>query len=158
VDAPQQRLRAAAAVCLTAVIVSSCAGHPSAASPPSAPTQAQSAGGALSGDTVEGADQQACVGVEAILAHITVDTAHWSPTFHPFDQDIAVRLASQSRELNSQAAGADLPVRRAVAATATAFGGVADAIMAKKRHRLQRAIDASRTAYSGLKVVCKIHN
>jgi hypothetical protein len=72
----------------------------------------------LSGDTVEGADRQACVGVEAILAHITVDTAHWSPTFHPFDQDIAVRLASQSRELNSQAAGADLPVRRAVAATA----------------------------------------
>ena len=154
-DAPLQRWRAAAAVCLTAVIVSSCGGHPSAASP--VPTQAQTADGTLAGDTVEQADQQACVGVEAILAHITVDTAHWSPTSHPFDQDIAVRLASQSRELNSQAQSADLPVRQAVAATATAFGGVAEAIMAKRRGQLNRAIDASRKAYSGLKVVCKIH-
>ena len=146
-DAPQQRWRAAAAACLTAVIVSSCGGHPSAA-------PASTSGGAV----VQDVDQQSCVGVEAILAHISVDTAHWSPSLHPFDQDIAVRLASQSRELNSQVLGADLRVRRAVAATATAFAGVAEAIMTKKRDRLNRAIDASRTAYSELKVACKIHS
>jgi hypothetical protein len=154
VDAPHQRWRAAAAVCLTAAIVSSCAGHPSA---PVA-TQGEKAGASLAGATVEQADQQACVGVEAILDHITVDTAHWSPTSRPFDRDIADRLSSQSRELNSQAMGADLPVRQAVAATASAFGGVAEAIMAKKRQQLNRAIDESRTAYSGLKVVCKIQD
>ncbi len=122
------------------------------------PTQAQTPGGTLGGASVEEADQQACAGVEAILAHITVDTARWSPTVHPFDQDIAVRLASQSRELNGQALAADLNVRRAVTATATAFGGVAEAIMAKQRHRLDRAIDESRTAYSALKAVCKIQS
>ena len=110
------------------------------------------------GAIVRDVDQQACVGVEAILAHITADTAHWSPTFHPFDQNIALRLASDSRELNNEDPAADLRVRRAVTATATAFVGVAEAIMAKRRDRLNRAIDQSRTAYSGLKVVCKIHN
>ena len=133
-------------MCVTAVIVSSCGGHP-----PAAPASTQA------GAVVRDADQQACAGVEAILAHITVDTAHWSPTFHPFDQDVALRLASDSRELNSEDPGADLTVRRAVTATATAFVGVAEAIMAKSRDRLNRAIDESRTAYSGLKVVCKIH-
>lgn len=104
-----------------------------------------------------GPNGRACIGVEAILAHITVDTARWSPTVHPFDESVAARLAYQTRYLDRQALAAGLTVRRAVAATASAFGGVAEAIMARSRPRLDRAIARSRTAYSGLKKVCHLH-
>jgi hypothetical protein len=145
---PQRYLRATAVACLTAAVVTACGSHTSAAPTTQAPVSALAA-----------ADDKACAGIEAILAHVTVDTAHWSPGgARPFDQGIATRLATQTRYLTPQAQGAGPRVRRAVASTATAFDGVAEAIMTKNRAGLEHAILRSRTAYSGLKQACKIHN
>src|SRR4051794_21489123 len=146
---PQQRWPATLAACLTLVVVAGCgaSGSGDTAASPTEPTATT---------LTPKSDAQACVGVQAIIAHITVDTAHWSPTAQPFDHAIAVRLASESRELNSQALGAGLPIRRAVAETSAAFGDVADSMMARKTASLQRAIGRSRTAYGALKKVCAL--
>jgi hypothetical protein len=159
-DTPHLRWRAAVAGCLAAVVVSSCSSAPAAA--PGADPSRPAAPAPRSASTppqasLPDANGRACIGVEAILAHITVDTARWSPTVHPFDQSVAARLADQTRYLDRQALAAGLTVRRAVAATASAFGGVAEAIMARSRPRLDRAIARSRTAYSGLKKACHLH-
>jgi hypothetical protein len=158
-NTPQMRWRTAVAACVTAAVVASCSSAPAAAPDasssrvaPASPSASPPAQATLPDD-----DTRACVGVQAILAHITVDTAHWSPTVHPFDQDIAARLATQTRYLDHQALAAHLDVRRAVASVATAFGEVAEAIMARSRARLDQAIARSRTAYSGLKQACHLH-
>jgi hypothetical protein len=39
---------------------------------------------------------RACIGVQAIVAHITVGTARWSPTLRPFDQSIPSRLSLET--------------------------------------------------------------
>jgi hypothetical protein len=157
-DLPQQRLRAAAAACVAAAVISAC-GHQPAAAPqaqgPSSP--AVSAQTRPPGATLTDPNKQACVGVSAIIAHITADTAGWSPTVSPFDRDIASRLTTQTRYLDNQALTADLGVRRAVAATSTAFTAVADAIIAKNRAHLDRAIAQSRVAYGRLKTACSIN-
>ena len=158
----RQGRRALAAACLTAVAVTSCGSNPSAAPTTPLPASAPTVGSSTqpsegpSGVALPDADKKACVGVEAIIAHITVDTARWSPTHRPFDPAIATRLATQTQYLNSQALAADTRVRHVVAATASAFGGVADAIMARDRAHLDRAVAQSRIAYSSLKKVCAI--
>ena len=156
--ARQPRLRAACVALLLAAVASSCSGGSSDSDPsqasgaqtarstPSAPSQAKPA--------LSGADTIACNGVQAILSHITVDTARWSPTIRPFDNTIAERLSTQTRYLNQQALSADSTVRVAVAVTAKAFGQVSNAIVARSRVRLNRAINHSRSAYSQLKKVC----
>jgi hypothetical protein len=163
-DGPQQRLRAAAAACLAAAVISSCGHQPAAvpqaqgpASPP-ASAQTQPPGGAQAGATLTDPNKQACVGVSSIIAHITADTVGWSPTVSPFDRGIASRLTTETRYLDNQALTADLSVRRAVAATSTAFTAVADAIIAKNRAHLDRAIAQSRVAYGSLKKVCSSHH
>jgi hypothetical protein len=108
------------------------------------------------GATLSDPNKQACAGVSSIIAHITADTAGWSPTVSPFDRDIASRLTTRARYLDNQALTADLSVRRAVAATSTAFTAVADAIIARNRAHLDRAIAQSRVAYGSLKKVCSI--
>lgn len=101
------------------------------------------------------ADARACVGVQAVISHITADTARWSPKLQPFDQVIAQRLSGQARVLASQASFASgRAVVGAVRATAAAFDGVARAMKAKSRPKFRRAIDNSRTAYAILKKVC----
>jgi len=151
---PQHRWRVAAAGCLLAVVISSCgSGHSAAPT-----TQEAVSPPVLAQTQPPNADQKACAGVGAIIGHIAVDTARWSPRVRPFDRDIATRLATQTEYLDTQALGSSLPLRRAVAATASAFGDVATAIMAKDRPRLDRAIAHSRTAYSRLKQFCKIGN
>ncbi len=160
-DLPRRRWRAATAACLTALVVSSCgSGSPVNTTPralPSAPPASVPSDPTSSQAGPQDVDSRACAGVEAILAHITVDTSAWSPTVRPFDRSIASRLALETSYLNRQTVAADRRVRAAVAAAATAFGGVSDAIMAKSRARLQHAIAQSRTAYAVLKTVCKIH-
>jgi hypothetical protein len=152
------RWRAGAVACLTAVVVTSCGGRSAStiaasASPPTVLSTPASSG---DGPALPEADKKACLGVQAIIAHIAAETARWSPDRHPFDPTIATRLATRTQYLNSQALAADDRVRRAVAATASAFGGVADAIMAKDRAHLDRAVAQSRVAYSSLKEVCAI--
>lgn len=103
------------------------------------------------------ADTRACVGAEAIIKHVTVDTARWSPTQQPFDQVVAGRLATQAKYLAAQGPQAQhAPVRTAVAATASAFGGVAASMKARNRSGLTRAIARSRVAYKLLKRACSL--
>lgn len=160
--ARQPRLRAVSAALLLAAVASSCAGgssdahqakgpgSPTVQSEQSAPSPAQ---GALSGP-----DAATCNSIEGILSHIRVDTARWSPTTHPFDATIAERLANQTKFMNEEALNADYPVRRAVAATADAFGEVSDAIIARSHAQLNQAVDHSRSAYSALKKVCRFED
>ena len=158
---PRGHWRAATAACLTALVVSSCGSEtPAATAPralPSSPSASAPSGASGSQAALPDANARACIGVEAILAHITVDTARWSPALRPFDETIASRLSLETGYLDRQALAADRHVRVAVADVATAFGGVADAIMARSRARLKHAIAQSRAAYAGLKTVCKIH-
>jgi hypothetical protein len=103
------------------------------------------------------ADTRACVGAEAVIKHVTVDTARWSPTQRPFDKVIAGRLATQAQYLAAQGPQAHDPrVRSAVGATASAFTGVAASMKARNRAGLTRAIARSRVAYKHLKQVCSL--
>jgi hypothetical protein len=153
-----------AAGCLAAVVLTACGSHSSPAattqagtSPPTASAPLQQPA-ATPGAALPDADERACAGVQAILGHISVDTARWSPTFRPFDRGIATRLETQTGYLSTQALDSSAPLREAVAATAAAFDDVSRAIMAKDRPRLDRAIAHSRTAYSALKNRCAFSN
>ena len=102
-------------------------------------------------------DSRACAGVEAVIGHITVDTARWSPRRHPFDIDIATRLSTETKNLAAQATVSDGPeIRAAVMSMASAFDGVATAMRSRQRARVARAIERSRVAYRTLKQACRL--
>jgi hypothetical protein len=101
------------------------------------------------------ADDRACTGVQAVIGHLTADTAGWSPLRDPFDKAVAQRIRLRSSELARQApAGAAPQVVKAVGATARAFTTVSTAMRSKDRTRVTRAINMSRVAYRELKRAC----
>ncbi len=103
------------------------------------------------------ADLRACAGAEAILGHLTSETAQWSPNLNPFDKTISKRLASRARDLAAQAQQAEDPgVRSAVRASAGSFSSVSVAMRSRKRARVDQAIAASRVTYKDLKGVCHL--
>lgn len=101
------------------------------------------------------ADVRACAGAEAILGHVAADTAAWSPAKRPFDRGVARRIRTQAGFLASQGPQAsDAGIQVAVGATAASFRGVAGAMQARDRARLDQAIKRSRVAYKALKSAC----
>ena len=145
------RARARAATALTAVLLVAGCGTTDAGPKPKAsavlatPTPPRTV------------DTRACVGAEAVIKHVTVDTARWSPTHSPFDKVIAGRLATQAQYLAAQGPQAKDPrVRSAVGATASAFTGVASSMKARDKAGLTRAIARSRVAYKQLKQACSL--
>jgi hypothetical protein len=159
IEQGQLRRGAVPAVVLSVLVVAGCGGgSPSAhttppvlATAPSAPTT-EATGPTL--PPIPEADVRPCINVQAVLSHITADTARWSPTSHPFDTSIATRLGTQAGYMNQQAMGGDYALRKAVADTARAFGGVARSIVAHSRKQLAHAVDRSRVAYAALKKLC----
>lgn len=102
-------------------------------------------------------DFRACAGAEAILGHLTSETAQWSPNLNPFDKTISKRLASRARDLAAQARQAEDPgVESAVRASAGSFSGVSVAMRSRKRARVDQAIAVSRVTYKDLKRVCHL--
>lgn len=145
------RVRAGAAAGLAAMLLVTGCGTTGHA------TKAAQAAVAAAPQGPPSADARACVGAEAIIKHVTVDTARWSPTQHPFDPVVAGRLATQARYLALQGPQAQhANVRTAVGATASAFGGVAASMKARNRAGLTRAIARSRVAYKMLKRACTL--
>ena len=101
------------------------------------------------------ADVRACAGAEAILGHVAADTAAWSPRQRPFDRGVARRIRTQAGFLASQGPQAtDAGIQVAVDATAASFRGVAGAMQARDRARLDQAIRRSRVAYKALTSAC----
>jgi hypothetical protein len=144
----------AAPVCLALMVLGGCGSndrHPSAAH-----AKRQAASNHGSSHTITD-DERACVGVEAIISHITVDTVRWSPGVNPFDQTISTRLAGRASQLAAQGSQATNPdIKFWIRATAASFTGVADAMTSRKRTRVEKAITQSRVAYKGLKQVCSL--
>jgi hypothetical protein len=149
---------AAATVCLVAMGVGAC-GSPTSDVRPSA-TQTQSSDVWPSEEASHSpvtADVRACAGVQAIISHIAVDAARWSPALAPFDKTVSTRLASEARDLAAQGPHADDPaIQRSVRDTAAAFGGVASAMKSRKRRSVDQAIARTRTTYQDLKQVCSL--
>ena len=144
---------------LTAALVSSCgngatAGHDAAAAGSPSIASASTAPTAPTEAPIPTADIRPCVNVQAILSHITTDTAQWSPTRNPFDDAIATRLGVQASYMNQQAMTGDYALRRAVAATAKAFEQVSRGIAARSQKKLDKAVKQSQVAYAGLKKLC----
>lgn len=103
------------------------------------------------------ADSRACAGAEAVIGHISVDTARWSPTRKPFDRAVAARIADRAGQLDAQAPVAqDATVTRAVHSMSVAFSSVSRAMSARKRVEVNQAITLSRVAYRELKDVCSL--
>jgi hypothetical protein len=103
------------------------------------------------------ADSRACAGAEAVIGHISVDTARWSPTRKPFDRAVAARIADRAGQLDAQAPVAQDPtVTRAVHSMSVAFSSVSRAMSAHKRVGVNQAITLSRVAYRELKDVCSL--
>jgi PBP1b-binding outer membrane lipoprotein LpoB len=100
---------------------------------------------------------RACAGVRAVISHLTVDTAHWSPSMQPFDRAVAARIALLSGELDKQAPGAGAQqISVAVHGTSRAFTAVSSAMRSHDRARVTRAIAGSRVAYRRLKAACSL--
>jgi hypothetical protein len=105
------------------------------------------------------ADLKACVGVQAVIGHITAGTARWTPDTDPFDRAISKQLTQQAQNLAVQGPQATDPdIQVAVRQTSDAFKGVASAMKSKKRARFDSAIQQSRVAYKKLKAVCSLGN
>jgi hypothetical protein len=100
-------------------------------------------------------DAYACTSVQALLGHLAVGTAHWSPTRQPFDQAIAVQIRTASANLQKQLPRVrTVAVFRAVSSSANAFNAGATAMTLKKRSQVSRAISATQVAFRNLKKVC----
>jgi hypothetical protein len=100
-------------------------------------------------------DARSCEGAEAAIAHITVETARWSPDRDPFNKVIWKRLAARASELGAHGPEADTEeVRRAISTAARAFSDVAGAMKSKQRARVDQAIASLRVAYKGLRQTC----
>jgi hypothetical protein len=103
------------------------------------------------------ADSRACVGVEAIIGHLTADTARWSPNLDPFDPAISARIRTWSKALARQESLATSShLQAVVGSNARAFAEVADAMAAKNRAKVSHAVDASKVAYGQLKGLCSL--
>lgn len=103
-----------------------------------------------------GPDERACASVQASLAHLTSNTAHWSPTLKPFDAAVAAQIARTSRDLSREAPTAKtLAVRKAVADNAKTFLDLAAAMTHKDRALVDRTIGGTRRTYRELKKVCR---
>ena len=141
--------RAGTAAAGLGVVLALVAGCGTTTTPAARPTQTEVAPAKVT------ADVRACVGVEAILGHVAADTAAWSPAQRPFDRGVARRIRTQAGYLAGQAPQAsDAGIQVAVEGTAASFRGVAGAMQARDRARLDRAIKRSRVAYTALKSAC----
>jgi hypothetical protein len=145
---------AVAGVTLAAVTLSGC-GHGTAGSGTAPPAQA----GALAAGAplTLTPDIRACAGVQALIGHITVDTARWSPNLNPFDKTISVRISQLSKNLDRQVSQAQSQhIKAVVHSNAQAFGAIAAAMTGKNATSVSRAISATKGAYRQLKSVCQL--
>jgi hypothetical protein len=100
-------------------------------------------------------DAFTCTSVQALLGHLAVGTAHWSPTRRPFDPAIAMQIRTTSVDLQKQLPRVrTVAVFRAVSSSAHAFNAVATAMTQKKRAQVRHAISATQVAFRNLKKVC----
>lgn len=149
-------MRQAAVTGVAVVLVAGCGtnagtGHAAQDLAPPAPSVVDATQRPITGDF------RACAGAEAILRHLTSETAHWSPNLNPFDATISKQLASRARDLAAQAQQAEDPgVKSAVRASAGSFSSVSVAMRSRKRTRVDAAIAASRVTYKDLKRVCHL--
>lgn len=101
-------------------------------------------------------DARACAGAEAVLGHMSADTARWSPERDPFDKTISGRIRLLADALDKQATLAQSEqVKLVVHGNARAFTAVADAMLTKKRDLVSSTIGSTRVAYKQLKSTCK---
>ena len=103
------------------------------------------------------ADIRACAGVQGVIGHLAAETAGWSPRSQPFDQAIAARIRVQSGNLARQAPQAESrQIQVAVRTNAQAFSVLARSMTSHQRQRVDRAVEATKVAYRGLKSVCSL--
>ena len=144
-------------LCLASVALMSCGNESSGSSPDA--DHAATAATPRQREARPTADDRVCGGAEAVIAHIAVDTARWSPDRHPFDVAVSRRLASRANDLGAQTQHAHSPeVKAAVGTAAKAFTEVAGAMSSKKRRRVEDAIAAVRVVYRGLEKVCSFEH
>lgn len=106
-------------------------------------------------------DIRACAGVQALVGHIAVSTARWSPAQHPFDKAIATQIRGLSVDLQKQAGRPETEkIREVIHANAGAFAAVADAMSGKDAKVVTRAIEGTKVSYGQLAKVCALssHN
>jgi len=102
-------------------------------------------------------DIRACAGVQALMGHITVDTARWSPNLNPFDKTISARIGQLSKNLDKQVRQAQSQqIKAVVHSNAQAFAAVSAAMTAKKATSVSHAISGTKAAYRQLKAVCQL--
>ncbi|MDQ1538523.1 MAG: hypothetical protein QOE58_2916 [Actinomycetota bacterium] len=145
---------AVAGVTLAAAMLAGC-GHANAGSGTTPPAQADTL--AAAAPLTLTPDIRACAEVQALMGHITVDTARWSPNLNPFDRTVSARIGQLSKNLDKQVPQAKSQhIKAVVHSNAQAFAAVAAAMTAKNTTSVSRAISGTKVAYRQLKAVCQL--
>jgi hypothetical protein len=141
---------------LAAVVLAGCAQDSSVRQNITPPERAAAAL-ALQAPAEQARDIRACAGIQALIAHISVSTARWSPNLHPFDKGISGKIHTLSVDLDRQGAQAQtVPIQMVVHSNARAFAAVADAMAGKDIKAVNHSVAASKVAYRQLKKACSL--
>lgn len=102
-------------------------------------------------------DLSACAGVQAIMGHLTADTARWSPALNPFDKAISAKMRLMSLDLARQGPRAHTRhLQGVIQSNARAFGALARAMAGKNPTQVNSGIEATKVSYRGLKKACSL--
>jgi hypothetical protein len=152
----QQRLVSTLSLGLAAVMLTGCAQDSSVRQNITPPERAAAAQ-ALQAPAAQTRDVRACAGIQALIGHITVSTARWSPNLHPFDKVISGKIHALSVDLDKEAAVAQtVPIQMVVHSNALAFAAVADAMAGKDLKAVYKSVAASKVTYRQLKKACSL--
>ena len=142
-------------IVLALALLGGCSAPSPVAIPPTA-TPAPAPAPSTAPSQPPGPDERACASVKATLAHLTANTAQWSPTLKPFDPAIARQIARTARDLTGEAPTArTVAVRKAVTDNARTFRDLAAAMTHNDRVAVSKAIASTRVSYRELKKICQ---
>ena len=100
-------------------------------------------------------DSRGCLSVQALMGHLSADTARWSPNLDPFEPTIATRIQTLSVDLGKQVPLAGTAqLQDAERANARAFAVLATAMHGKDKGKVTEAVAGTRVAYRDLKGLC----
>jgi hypothetical protein len=130
--------------------------HPGADATPAPLGPPVPGGSSSAGDPARSVENsRGCLNVQALMSHLTADTARWSPDLDPFEPTIAARIQTLSVDLGKQVPLAETaPLQEAERANARAFAMLAAAMHGKDRGKVTEAVAGTRVAYRDLKDLC----
>ena len=140
------RVCALAAACVT-MVVAGCTDDST--------TKPAAAGTSPTSTALQADDEVACATAQTTAQRLADATAGWSPRLHPFDakfQAAILKYANDFEVLADQATSDS--VQAGIRDSALAFADLATAMARHDQSGFQAALEATKTEYAKLKVIC----